>query len=269
VNLPILYEKEGAIARITLNRPEAHNALTPEMLCRLADAVCDFAADPDLRVAILTGAGDRAFCAGGDLAATIPLLGGGRPPHDVWDHRLLDDPLVMAASGLREFPLDKPVVAAVNGVCLAAGMELLVGTDIRIAVDQARFGLPEVTRAVIPFAGSMVRLPLQIGYCHAMAFMLTGQPVDAAEAHRIGLVNRIVPPGELLPAAEAIARTIAANGPLAVQRVKQTVRRALGRPLEEGYRLEDASRRAVLASEDAREGPLAFMEKRAPRYSGR
>lgn len=265
---PVLYDKREAIAYITLNRPEARNALTPEMLCRIADAIQDYAADARMRVVIITGAGDKAFCAGGDLATTIPLLSGARQPADEWDRRVLDQPVVMAASGLRGYPLYKPVIAAINGFCLAAGFELILGADIRVAAAHATFGLPEVKRAVIPFAGSMVRLPRQIPYCHAMEIMLVGDPISAQEAHRIGLVNYVVPASELIPRAEALACKIAENGPIAVQRVKETVIRASGLSLEEGYRLEDESRRIVFATEDAKEGPRAFVEKRAPKYRG-
>lgn len=266
---PVLYDKRDGIARITLNRPEARNALTPEMLCRLADAVADFAGDDGLRVAIVTGAGEKAFCAGGDLGRTLPLLIGARAPEDEWDRRVLDDPLVMAASGLRDFPLFKPLIAAINGPCLAAGAELILGTDMRIAADHASFGLPEVTRALIPFAGSMARLPRQVPYALAMEIMLTGEAISAQEAYRIGLVNRVVPAGEVLATAEAMARRIAANGPVAVRKVKQTVLASSGLPLEDAYRLEDESRRSVFATEDAREGPRAFMEKRPPAYTGK
>jgi len=269
MTLPLLYEKRNGIAYITLNRPQTRNALTPEMVCRLADAVQDYAADAGLRAAILTGAGDKAFCAGGDLDRMLPLLSGARPPEDEWDRRVLDDPVVMAASSLRDFPLYKPVIAAINGFCLAAGTELILGADIRIAATQATFGLPEVKRAVIPFAGSMARLPRQIPYCQAMEMLLVGDPISAQEAHRLGLVNHVLPAAEVLPKAEDIARRIAANGPVAVQRVKETALRSSGLPLAEAYRLEDESRRIVFATEDAKEGPRAFIEKRSPRYFGR
>lgn len=264
----VLYEKDGRVATITLNRPAARNALTPEMLCRLADAFIDFRNDDGLRVAILTGAGDLAFCAGGDLARTLPLMTGARPAEDDWDRRVLEEPGVMAASSLRGFALDKPVIAAVNGACLAAGFEILLGTDIRIAADHASFGLPEVQRALIPFAGSLARLPRQIAQAHAMEILLTGRPVSAERALQIGLVNQILPAAEVMPRALELARQIAGNGPLAVQRVKHTVFAASGQPLAAGFAMEDESKRIVLASLDAREGPLAFMEKRAPRFTG-
>lgn len=267
--LPLLYEKSGAIATFTLNRPAARNALTPELVCRFADALRDFAADPELRVGILTGAGDKAFCAGGDLATMLPLISGDRPAADAWDLRVLHEPFVMAASSLRDFALDKPLIAAINGACLAGGMEMLLGTDIRIAAEHAQFGLPEVRRGVIPFAGSLVRLTRQIPHALAMEFLLTGEPVDAAQAQRLGLINHVVPADEVLPRALALAQRIAANGPLAVQAVKRTVRATSGLALDEGYAIENEAKRLVMASEDAREGPRAFMEKRPARFTGR
>lgn len=266
---PIRVERDGAVATITLDAPASRNALTPQMLCLLADAFIAFSSDATLRVAIVTGSGDKAFCAGGDLARTLPLMSGDRQAQDAWDHRLLQDPLVLAASGLREFALDKPVIAAVNGACMAAGFELLLGTDIRVCAEHASFGLPEVKRALIPFAGSLARLGRQIPQAHAMALMLTGEPIGAREALRIGLVNRVCASAELMTVARAIAGQIAHNGPLAVQAVKRTVVGSSGLPLEQAYRLEDRVKALVFASEDAREGPRAFMEKRAAVYQGR
>lgn len=267
--VPLLYEKSGAIATFTLNRPAARNALTPELVCRLADALRDFAADPELRVGILTGQGDKAFCAGGDLATMLPLISGDRAAADEWDRRVLEEPFVMAASSLRDYPLDKPLIAAINGACLAGGMEMLLGTDIRIAAEHAQFGLPEVRRGVIPFAGALVRLTRQIPHALAMEFLLTGEPVDAAQAQRLGLINHVLPAQEVLPRALALAQRIADNGPLAVQAVKRTVRATSGLALDQAYAIENEAKRLVMASQDAREGPRAFMEKRAARFTGR
>jgi enoyl-CoA hydratase len=268
-DLPLLYDKQGAVATFTLNRPAARNALTPELVCRLADAIVDFLADPELRVGIVTGAGDKAFCSGGDLGSMLPLITGDRAARDDWDRRVLEEPLVMAASSLRDHPIDKPLIAAINGACLAGGMEMVLGTDIRICAENALLGLPEVRRGVIPFAGSLVRLPRQLAWCHAMELLLVGEPITAAHAHRIGLVNEVVPAAEVLPRARAIALRIAANAPLAVQAVKRTARETSGLPLADAYRIEDEAKRVVMASEDAREGPRAFMEKRDPTYRGR
>ena len=265
----LLVEKADGVALLTMNRPGARNAISPQMACLLADALTDAAADDDVRAVVLTGAGDKAFCSGGDLALTLPLMTGARLPQDDWDRRLLDDPAVMARSAMREFAFDKPVIAAVNGACLAGGMETMLATDIRIAADHARFGLPEVKRALIPFAGSLVRLPRQIAYCHAMELLLLGDMVGAADALRMGLLNQVMPGPEVLPRAMEIARTIAANGPVAVREIKRMVRASSGLTLEQGYRIEDASKHVVMATADAREGPRAFMEKRPARFTGR
>lgn len=265
----LLREKRDAVVLFTLNRPAARNAITPEMACRMADAFADAVADDAIRAVILTGAGGKAFCSGGDLGRMLPLMTGARQPEDDWDRRVLGDPAVMARSSLRGYAFDKPVIAAINGACLAGGMETVLATDIRIAAEHATFGLPEVKRALIPFAGSLVRLPRQVAYCHAMELLLTGDSIGAADALRMGLVNRVVPASEVLPQAWDVARRIAANGPVAVRQVKRTVRDSSGLTLAEGYRLEDESNRLVMATSDAREGPRAFMEKRPPVYAAK
>ena len=262
---PLLLSAQDGVATITFNRPEAHNALTPEMLCRFADALGACAADGAVRAIILTGAGDSAFCAGGDLAQTLPLLTGARAPADAWDRRVLDDRAVSSMLGLH---IDTPVIAAINGFCLAAGMELMLATDIRVAAEHASFGLPEVRHALIPFAGALARLPRQVPHCVAMEIVLGGAPISAAEAHRIGLVNHVAPGAEVLARATEIARRIARNGPVAVRQAKRTMNAASGRPIEDGLRLEQDSQRIVLATQDAREGPRAFMEKRRPSFTG-
>ena len=265
----LLYEKRDGIAYITINRPEVRNAINPEVVCRLADAWLDFAADDELRVAIITGAGDKAFCAGADLGKLIPLHSGARQPEDEWDRRVLADRSLGQVILLRGFPLYKPVISAINGFCLAGGTELVIATDIRVVAEHATLGLTEVTRALIPFGGSMARLPRQIPYCKAMEIMLVGDHISAQEAHRIGLVNYVVPGNQVMPKVEAMARKIAENGPVAVRKIKETVVRALSVSLEDGFAIENESARVVLATEDAKEGPRAFIEKRKPRYIGR
>lgn len=266
--LPLLLEKSDGVALMTFNRPKARNAISPEVACRLADAFADVAGDDSVRVVILTGTGDRAFCSGGDLALTLPLMTGARQPETQWDYRLLDDPGIMDRSALRGFELNKPIIAAINGPCMAGGMETMLATDIRIAADHATFALPEVRRGLIPFAGSLVRLPRQIPQCLAMEMLLTGDPISAEQALSAGMINRVVPQAELMASVWAMARKIAANGPLAVQEVKRTVLQASGVTLEQGYRMEDAAKARVMASDDAREGPRAFMEKRPAVFRG-
>lgn len=265
----LLYEKREGIAYLTFNRPQVRNALNPEAFCRLADAWQDYAADDSLRVAIITGAGDRAFTAGADLGTFIPLLSGARQPADEWDRRVLQDSQVSDLAILRGLPLYKPVIAAINGFCLGAGTELLQATDLRIAATHATFALTEVIRGFMPAGGSTVRLPRQIPFCKAMEILLVGEHMSAQEAHRIGLVNEVVPPERVLSRAEELARKIAANGPVAVRKIKETVLRSLSVSFAEGFALEHENAKMVLATEDAKEGPRAFMEKRHPRYVGR
>jgi enoyl-CoA hydratase len=265
----LTYEKRSHIAHITLNRPEVHNALDPEAMVRLAETWIDYAEDDNLRVAIITGAGDRAFCSGADLGRLIPLFTRARQPEDDWDHRLMGDLAQTRTALLRGYALYKPIISAINGFCLAAGTELMQATDIRIAADHATFGLTEVKRAIIPAGGGLARLPRQIPYAKAMEIFLVGDSISAEEAYRIGLVNYVVPASELIAKAEDIAAKIAASGPLAVRKIKEAVLRTSGLPLDEAYRIEDQCVMDVMRSEDAREGPRAFVEKREPQYKGR
>jgi enoyl-CoA hydratase len=265
----LLYEKRDGIAHVTLNRPEVHNAMDSEVMVRLAEAWQDFADDDTLRVAIITGSGDKAFSAGADLRKLIPLLTGARQPEDEWDQKLMENRRLTNVALLRGFELYKPIISAVNGFCLAGGTELIQATDIRIAATHATFGLTEVKRAIIPGGGSMVRLPRQISFCNAMEVLLVGDSIAADDAYRVGLINRVVPPAELMETAEEFARKIAENGPIAVRKIKETVLKGLGRSLEDGFALEDEAVRAIIRTEDAREGPKAFAEKRKPRYVGR
>ena len=265
----LIYEKRQGIAFITFDRPDVRNAWDPEVMVRLADAWRDFDEDTSLRVAIITGAGDKAFSVGADLARLMPLFTGARQPEDEWDRRLLQDPGIFNTTLLRTYALYKPVIAAINGYCLAGGMELMQATDIRVAAEHATFGLSEVKRALVPGGGSMVRLVRQIPYCKAMELLLTGERISAQEAHDIGLVNYVVPADEVMPTAERLARTLLENGPLAVRKIKECVIRTSGLALEEAYKIESECALQVTLSEDAKEGPRAFTEKRTPRYTGR
>ncbi len=265
----LIYEKRGQIAYITMNRPEARNAINPEMMVRLAEAWLDYAADDDLRVAVLTGAGDKAFCAGADLKRLIPLMTGARQPEDEWDNKLRSDPSLGQTALLRGYDLYKPVVSAINGHCLAAGTEILQATDIRIASDTAQIGMQEVARGIVPAGGGLARLPRQVPYAKAMEILLVGQSISADEARLCGLVNYVVPDAELMDKADEFAQKIAANGPLAVRKAKEAVLRASGLSLEEAYAVENEIIPEVMRSEDAREGPLAFMQKRPPQFKGR
>ncbi|MEU7810900.1 enoyl-CoA hydratase-related protein [Pseudonocardia sp. NPDC049154] len=250
------YDIVDGIATLTLDRPEAHNALTVHMVRRFAEASAAAQADDDVRVVVVTGAGDKAFCAGGDLGELIPRLTTGEL------EILTPDPTKRFLSDV-----DKPVVAAVNGLCVAGGLELLLGTDIRVAADGAVFGLPEVRWGLVPGGGSHVRLPQQVPWAFAMQLLLGGDHVGAERAREAGLINEVLPRADVLPRAHAIAAGIAHNAPLAVRAAKEIAVRALAN--EPRFALEYALNARVVASEDAREGPRAFMEKRTPKFVGR
>ncbi len=263
------YERKGHVALISLNRPEARNALSPEMLVRLADIWTEVRDDPQVRVAVVTGAGDKAFCSGADLGRLIPLISRARPADDEWDRRLLADNETLDRGLLRTFDVVKPVIAAINGHAIAGGMELVQGTDLRIASTTAKFGVQEVKWAIFPGGGSTVRLPRQIPYARAMELLLTGELITADEALELGFLNRVVPQAEVLPAALDLAQRIAANGPIAVQAIRRSARECLGRPEAEAMKIESKMAAPVFRTEDAREGPLAFMQKRTPVFHGR
>lgn len=265
----VLYEKHDGIAVVTLNRPEVRNAMNPEMLCRLADAWQDINDDGAVRVVVLTGAGDKAFCAGADLARLIPMMQGLRPPENEFDERLKNDVSLIYKGLLRNYQVHKPIIAAVRGFCVAGGTEILTATDIRIAADDARFGLAEVKWSLFPMGGSTVRLPRQISYCNAMEILLTGEQFSAADALRMGLINRVVPPDQVLPEARRYAEIINANGPLAVQAVKRSVLAGIGLPPEQALEKELEIGIPVSMSADCREGTRAFREKRRPVFTGR
>lgn len=266
---PLIYEKRGPIVHIVLNRPEALNALSPELLCRLSDAWADYARDDDLRVAILTGAGERAFTAGADLGTLVPLWTGARRPENEWDRRVLEDETISSRATLKHEWLYKPVVMAINGFCIGAGAEMLQATDIRIAAEHATISVNEVTIGFMPGGGSTVRLARQIPFCKVMEMLLAGERVSAAEAHRFGLVNEVVPQDKLMERAEYYAKKIAANAPFAVRKTKETVWRTMTVPYAEGWAIEAENAALTMATEDAREGPRAFMAKRPPRFTGR
>ena len=265
----LLFEKRNQIGYVTLNRPEVHNSLNPEMLCELTEMWRDAEKDDAVRAVIVTGAETVAFSAGADLGKLIPLFTGARQPSDDWDRKLLADRRIGDVALLRNYDFPKPVIAAVNGFCIAGGMEFIQATDLRVASENASFGLQEVKWAIIPAAGSLARLQRQVPYCKAMEILLTGNRIDANEAWRIGLVNYVVSQSNLMAKAEELALTIAANGPLAVRAIKEAVRRCSGVPLEDAFKIENEIARSVMRSEDAKEGPRAFMEKRKPVYKGR
>lgn len=258
--MPVVYERDGAIARITISNPAALNALDYDMVQQLVSVWHTLEEDDDAVVAVLTGDGDKAFCSGADLKTLLPQITSGG----------LEDEIIGPTGGtFAKFLITKPIVAAVRGVCVAGGTELLQATDIRIASEDAKFGLPEPRWALFPAGGSTVRLPRQIPYCRAMEILLTGDFITADEALRMGLINRVLPSAEVMDAAYAVAERIAANGRIAVQAIKHSVLETSGVPLPEAYAIEARHSRRALSTEDSVEGPLAFSEKRKPRFTGR
>jgi enoyl-CoA hydratase/carnithine racemase len=249
--------REQSILWITLDEPRAMNAFDPESMAALARAWVRLRDDDALKVAVVTGAGERAFSVGSNLKTFIPRLQSGE-----MDPRENQEAYMKGGLGL----MSKPIVAAVNGDCLGGGMELLTCTDIRLTVPEARFGQPECRWGVFPGGGGTVRLPRQIAYVHAMDILLTGRMLGAEEAVAIGLVNRIVERADLEGEALATARAIAGNGSLAVQRIKEAVWRQADMPLDEAYEMESALGVDVFHSDEAREGLAAFAEKREPRF---
>jgi enoyl-CoA hydratase len=254
----IRFERDGAIAVITIDRPESMNALLPGMPDAIADHMHEFDDDDDLLVAILTASGDKAFCAGGDLKGHIP---------ETTDKGLdssIADPRERFFSTIR-----KPIVAAVNGICLAGGMELVLGTDLRVASENATFGVPEARWGLMAVGGGTTRLPQEVTWPRAMELLLMGGRIDAQTALQWGLLNRVVPSAELMTEARTIAEKVCRNGPLAVRSSKASARYAVGRPIEDAFANEFELGVEVFESADAKEGPAAFAEKRDPRFVGR
>ena len=253
------YEKKGKIAYITLNRPEAMNAMDPEMYHDLSEAWIDVRDDPDVWCAIITGAGERAFTAGADLKKTIP-----RTP-EKWEFWQTQDEQILN----RGLEVWKPVIAAINGYCLAGGMTLLLATDLRVAAEHAKFGLSEVKRGILPGNGGTQRTLRQLPYPVAMWMLLSGEWLTAQEAQQYGLVNKVVPLPNLMEEAERMADVVCKNGPLAVRAIKELAVRSQYMPLDHGLRLEEAIQQVLMTTEDAKEGPRAFAEKRPAEFKGR
>jgi enoyl-CoA hydratase len=264
--LPVLVEQDGYVLQVTLNRPEKRNAINSQCMVLLDEAWRRLDADDDLRVAILTGTGTT-FCAGMDLKE-IGLMAQPEPANE-WIGRVRDDSSIIWRAWLKTDLPTKPIILAVEGFARAGGTEILQGTDLRVAGESAVFGVTEVQRGLFPMSGSSVRLRRQIPYAVAAEMLLTGDDLTAQRAYEVGLINAVVPDGEALTKAREIARRIASNGPLAVKALVAVLRRTESLPEAEAYAIELELGGAVMASEDAREGPRAFLEKRAPEFKGR
>jgi enoyl-CoA hydratase len=256
----VLYEKKDHIAIVTMNRKEALNAMDDEMMEQLSDAWIDIRDDRNIRAAIITGAGRTAFSVGGDLKTMLPRI----IDADLRDLQSDTRPLNAV---LRGFDVWKPIVAAVNGFCFGGGLEMLLGTDIRVASENAVFAVMEPTWALFPGGGTTVRLPRQIPYARAMEMLLTANQVTAQEAADIGLINKVVPHEELMPTAMAYAEKLCSNGPLAVQAIKESVLRGLA--LDAAYSIERLFSMDIFNTQDAKEGPKAFQENRKPVWKGK
>jgi enoyl-CoA hydratase/carnithine racemase len=263
-----LPDQHPHVALITLERPEQANALDPEMLCGLAAAWRRIADDDEIRCAVLTGAGDKVFCAGMDMKQTIPAAqklarGEQVSPEEFEGLRSV------ATALLAGFDLRTPLICAINGHARAGGFDLMLASEIRYAVAHATFALEEVALGLYPTGNSTVLLPRQVPWVHAQELLLSARPIDADRAERIGLLNAIVPAEDLVDTALAMADAIAANAPLAVRETRRGVRELVGLSLEDAYRRQEEIGRPLRKTEDAREAQRAFVEKRRPVWRGK
>lgn len=255
----IIFECKNGIAYLTLNRPEVMNARNRHMRAEIIDALTVIRNDPEVRVVIVTGAGEKSFSAGRDLKEAAQektgVVAARQQKLEMGDTEMIAN-------------LNKPVIAAINGYALGGGCEMALACDIRVAVTEAKLGLTEVSRGMIPGSGGTQRLSRIVGLGKALELILTGGVIDAIEAHRIGLVNRVVPRAELMSAAEDYAHAIASKAPLAVVFAKESVRKGYDMSLEDGLRLETDLAALLRTTEDIKEGAQAFVEKRPPRWKG-
>ena len=281
--MAIHYAKDGHVVTFTIDRPEARNSLDIEHFGRLADAWTQFRDDDDAYVAILTGVGD-VYCVGADLKSFVPRvteeadkLAAGASKEAVAGSRysyahslvaVLRDGAVHPDTG-EEFALYKPVIAAINGICAAGGLEMMWNTDLRVCADTAWFQLAEPRRGLFPGGGSTVQSVRQLTWCHAMEVVLLADRITAERAYEMGLVNRVVPRDQVLPEARRLADTICLNGPLAVRACKRSAKESTFLPLKEALANEMSYSASVFMSEDAKEGIRAFKEKRTPVWRGR
>jgi enoyl-CoA hydratase/carnithine racemase len=253
----VLRERRGNVEILTINRPEARNAINGGVSSAMSAFMDELADDDGCWVVVITGSGDKAFSAGMDLKAFSSGEGGA----------IMGAPGGFGGLTQRDFP--KPIIAAVNGSALAGGLEIMLSCDLVVAADHATFGIPEAKRGLIAGAGGLLRLPKRLPMAVALELALTGDPVDAERAYALGLVNKVVPADRVLPEAIELAQRIAANAPLAVRHSKSVMKKAAEVPESEGWALNAESVRIVFSSADAMEGPVAFAEKRPPKWQGK
>lgn len=265
----LLIERREGIALVTFNRPEKRNAFSPEMVVKLAAFWDEVAQDDEVRAIVVTGAGEQAFCAGGDMGSLIPLMMRTRPPQGEWEERFAADRKALGRALLRGAQFFKPVISAVNGHAHAGGAEFVLATDLRVMASTATLAVTEVRRGLIASGGSLVRMPRQVPWAHAMELLLLGEPVSAERAQAMGLVNWVVPQAQVLEKALEVARQVSLGAPVALEKTKEVMVRTSGLPLDEAFAIETQCTKENAAMDDAKEGPRAFMEKRAPVFRGR
>jgi len=253
-----LYEKRGRIAYMTIDRPRALNAIDPQTFQEMSNALASFRDDNDVWVAIITGSGDRAFCVGADIGEMLPVL-----------HQIRNEWWRMPPTLFRDLELWKPTIAAINGIAMGGGLEVALGCDLRIAAENAIFSFPEVTLGIIPGWGGTQRLPRLVGTAKAAELVLMSERINAQEALRIGLVNRVVPQAELMPAAEKWAQKLSEIPPIAVRSAKEAMMKGIDMTLEEGLRLETKLMDICTITEDHAEARAAFLEKRKANIKGK
>jgi len=254
----INYEKQGRIAIFTIDRPEARNAMNAQGMLELRDKMLQFSNDQDLWVGVITGASEKAFCGGADVKEMVSFQQA--HPGQYWERP--DSPM-------RGLEIWKPLIAAINGVALGGGLEIVLACDIRIASKNARFGTPEASLGLMPGWGGTQRLPRMIPWARAAELLLGGKTIDAQEAYQVGLVNEVVPPPEVMPTAIRRAETMCKLGPLSLRAIKQAMIKGTSTSLEEGLQIEKELVKYLVSTEDFAEGVNAFVEKRKPEYKAR
>ena len=252
------FKLDGKIATITLNRPEAYNSVDVKTLKELHDAMVAFRDNDEAWVGIITGAGEKAFCAGADIAEMLPFLKAAE--HKQWE---------IPETPLRFMEVNKPLIGAINGVALGGGLEIALICDIRIAAEHARFGCPEVNLGIMPGWGATQRLTRSIPRAKATEMVFSGKPINAQEAYRIGLVNEVVPKTELAARAQKWAEDLCQVSPLALRAAKEAIIRGYSMPLDEGIKLEGVLFNYLLGTEDFKEGRDAFLNKRKPDFKAK